>query len=46
MIHYREYGNKDIIKRYYIKSKILVEVDFNFIFLLAEGAVVDLHVEL
>jgi hypothetical protein len=45
-IHYRGHGSKDIIKRHYIKSKILMEVGFSFIFLLAKGAVVDLHVEL
>jgi hypothetical protein len=38
--------SKDIIKRNYINKQILMKMDFSFIFLLALGAVVDLHIEL
>jgi hypothetical protein len=44
-IHYRKYGSKDTIKRDYIKQ-ILMKVEFRFIFLLALGAVIDLHIKL
>jgi hypothetical protein len=44
-IYYRSHDSKATKKRDYIK-KILMEVNFSFILLLALGAIVDFHVEL